>query len=211
MLMSMFLTTLFAGATALSGVKTIAPGASEGHGSSAFGSASSTETSASSSSASSTAFVEAMQVRACNQAVEDIIGPAADTGEIMEHVVSRSDTIGAGDLVVIFQSFSDLTFVYATPSGIHQNKLGTFHHDDFIGRRFGSKLQSRCSDGFVYLLRPTAELWARSLPHRTQIVHELDQSYIVFMLGIRPGSIVLESGTGSGAMRFVSCGIVGIR
>jgi tRNA (adenine57-N1/adenine58-N1)-methyltransferase len=47
----------------------------------------------------------------------------------------------------------------------------------------------------VYLLRPTAELWCRSLPHRTQIVHELDASMIVFHLNLRPGMVVCESGT----------------
>jgi tRNA (adenine57-N1/adenine58-N1)-methyltransferase len=124
----------------------------------------------------------------------------------------RRDLMQEGDLVVIFQSFDNLSFIYLTcpssddlqakqtNSGVVQNANGTFHHVDMIGQSFGCKLHSRSSDGWVYCLRPTPELWARSLNHRTQIVHELDQSLIVFHLEIRPGSIVLESGTGSGAM-----------
>jgi len=60
--------------------------------------------------------------------------------------------------------------------------------------------QSRASDGTVYLLRPTSELWSASLPHRTQIVHQLDQAYVIMQLNLRPGCVMLESGTGSGAM-----------
>jgi 16S rRNA A1518/A1519 N6-dimethyltransferase RsmA/KsgA/DIM1 with predicted DNA glycosylase/AP lyase activity len=38
------------------------------------------------------------------------------------------------------------------------------------------------------------------LPHRTQIVHELDSSMIIHYLDIGPNMTVCESGTGSGAM-----------
>merc|ERR1712157_18491 len=51
-----------------------------------------------------------------------------------------------------------------------------------------------------YILRPTVELWTRSLKHRTQIVYDLDASMIVFQLYLKPGMTVLELGTGSGSM-----------
>lgn len=44
------------------------------------------------------------------------------------------------------------------------------------------------------------ELWSRSLNHRTQIIHFLDASMIVYYLNIRPNMVVCESGTGSGAL-----------
>ncbi|EED94345.1 hypothetical protein THAPSDRAFT_261852, partial [Thalassiosira pseudonana CCMP1335] len=109
------------------------------------------------------------------------------------------------DLVVIFESFNDINFVYATPNDIFSNRNGHFHHNDFIGKPYGCKIRSRNNDGlgFLYLLRPTPELWARSLPHRTQIVHELDAAMIVHHLNVSPNMIVCESGTGSGAMSHV--------
>jgi len=114
-------------------------------------------------------------------------------------------TIQPNDLVVVFESFNDLNFVYATPNAIFSNRNGHFHHNDFLGKPFGCKIRSRnnAGYGFLYLLRPTPELWMRSLPHRTQIVHELDASMIVHYLNLTPNMVVCESGTGSGAMSHV--------
>jgi tRNA (adenine57-N1/adenine58-N1)-methyltransferase len=113
-----------------------------------------------------------------------------------------SSKILPNSLVVIFESFDSLDFVYASPGQVFHNRNGDFHHDDFIGKPFGCKIRSRNKRGlgFVYLLKPTPELWARSLNHRTQIVHELDASVVVFNLNLRPNMVVCESGTGSGAM-----------
>ncbi|KAL3769611.1 hypothetical protein ACHAWO_011557 [Cyclotella atomus] len=118
------------------------------------------------------------------------------------HLPPPRPTISPGDLVVIFESFTNLNFVYATPKACFSNRNGHFPHDDFIGKPYGCKVRSRNNDGlgFLYLLRPTAELWGRSLPHRTQIVHELDASMIVHNLNLTPNMTVCESGTGSGAM-----------
>ena len=115
----------------------------------------------------------------------------------------RSDLIQEGDLVVIFESFDNLSFVYAKKNKVFSNRNGQFPHNYFINKLpFGSKLRSQNNQGygFVYLLKPTPELWARSLPHRTQIVHELDASMICFYLDLRPNMVVCESGTGSGAL-----------
>jgi tRNA A58 N-methylase Trm61 len=118
------------------------------------------------------------------------------------HLPPPTRLIRSGDLVVVFESFNDLNFVYATPGDVFSNRNGHFHHDDFIGHPYGCKIRSRNGGGmgFLYLLRPTPELWTRSLPHRTQIVHELDASMIVHYLDVGPDMVVCESGTGSGAM-----------
>eukprot|EP00979_Chaetoceros_neogracilis_P005536 scaffold1007_cov183-Chaetoceros_neogracile.AAC.6 len=117
-------------------------------------------------------------------------------------LLPASTIIEAGSLVVIFESFDSLNFVYAAPGGVFNNRNGHFHHDDFLGKPYGCKIRSNNNRGlgFIYLLRPTPELWARSLNHRTQIVHELDSAMVIFNLHIRPNMVVCESGTGSGAM-----------
>lgn len=52
----------------------------------------------------------------------------------------------------------------------------------------------------MYILAPSPELWTRVLKHRTQILYLPDISLVCAYLELRPGCVVLESGTGSGSM-----------
>ena len=164
--------------------------------------------------------LDRMAIRAANHAARSVlIGPPAigethsdsldedtikwiDTSLYTDRSLPSQPIIREGDLVVTMISFDNLDFVYAQKNKIFSNRNGHFHHNDFLGKPFGSKIRSRNNEGygFCYVLKPTPELWARSLNHRTQIVHELDQSQIIFQLQIRPNNIVVESGTGSAAM-----------
>lgn len=104
-------------------------------------------------------------------------------------------------MVVVMERHDSYSHVYLEPGGMFQNRLGHFHHDDIIGKHVGAKVMSRSAGGrFIRLLLPSPELWTMSIKQRTQIVQDLDQSMVVFKLGLRPGMRVLESGTGSGAM-----------
>ncbi|KAI9775425.1 MAG: tRNA (adenine-N(1)-)-methyltransferase catalytic subunit trm61 [Geoglossum umbratile] len=60
------------------------------------------------------------------------------------------------------------------------------------------------STGFIHLLPPTPESWTASLPHRTQVVYTPDYSYILHRLRVRPGSIIIEAGAGSGSFSHAS-------
>lgn len=61
------------------------------------------------------------------------------------------------------------------------------------------QVYSRGRKGFLYLLRPSPELWTLALPHRTQILYAPDMSFITLQLALGPGSRVIEAGTGSGS------------
>lgn len=61
----------------------------------------------------------------------------------------------------------------------------------------------------LHLLRPTPELWTRVLPHRTQILYMPDIAYILEMLDVREGSVVVESGTGSGSFSHSAARAIG--
>lgn len=68
-----------------------------------------------------------------------------------------------------------------------------------IGKPYGTKIQSLEGKKSVYVLRMTPEMWTRALPHRTQILYLPDIAYITQMLDLKPGSRVIECGTGSGS------------
>ena len=98
-----------------------------------------------------------------------------------------------------------MTPLFVKSGEILNNKHGMFHHDDLIGQIYGSKVVARTSQaegrrqpGWMHVLQPTAELWSSCVQQRTQIVQPSDQAIIIAQLWLRGGSIVLESGTGSG-------------
>lgn len=73
-----------------------------------------------------------------------------------------------------------------------QTTYGALKVIDLVGKEYGSKVQ--LTKGFGYVLQPTPELWTSTLPHRTQIIYTADISLIIHLLGLSPGSIVIESG-----------------
>ncbi|EPS58317.1 hypothetical protein M569_16498, partial [Genlisea aurea] len=113
--------------------------------------------------------------------------------------LSFNRRITAGDLVIVYERHDSMKPVKVAADGVFQNRFGAFKHSDWIGRPFGSRVLSQ-KGGFVYLLAPTPELWTLVLSHRTQILYIADISFVVTFLELIPGSVVLESGTGSGSL-----------
>lgn len=106
--------------------------------------------------------------------------------------------IASGDLCVIYISEHLRQIFRVEPGTQCQTKFGSFQADDLIGHPWGVKFD--CRKGWIIPLRLTPELWTQLLPHRTQILYQADISMILIQLDIKPGSIVVESGTGSGSL-----------
>lgn len=83
-----------------------------------------------------------------------------------------------------------------------QSRWGEFSFDELIGHPYGRKFfSSKGNAGWIYPLRASPELLTSgALAHRTQLVHSSDVSYITMAMEIRAGSVVVESGTGSGSL-----------
>lgn len=103
-----------------------------------------------------------------------------------------------GDTVVIYLSPKQMYRIKVKENEIFQTRFGALKHNDVIGRKYGSKID--CTKGFVHILDLTPELWTLTLTHRTQILYGHDISFILMQLALKPGSSVLEAGTGSGSL-----------
>jgi len=96
-----------------------------------------------------------------------------------------------------------------TADGFYNTRHGRYSHSEMIGKKWGARvrrydeavltiqLPSSNGKGFLTLLHPTPEWWTIALPHRTQILYLADISLIMMYLDVRPGKIVVESGTHS--------------
>ncbi|KAI9302600.1 tRNA methyltransferase complex GCD14 subunit-domain-containing protein [Cunninghamella echinulata] len=104
-----------------------------------------------------------------------------------------------GDLVIFYINRDNLSPVWIKSGKESHNRFGIFKHDDLIGKEFGSRVISSNYKGFIYVLHPTPELWTLVVPHRTQILYLPDISFITTYLDMKPGSQVIECGTGSGS------------
>jgi tRNA (adenine57-N1/adenine58-N1)-methyltransferase len=82
---------------------------------------------------------------------------------------------------------------------IYQTKYGSLKAVDLIGKKYGTKVV-QLSRGYGYAIHPTPELWTKCLPQRTQILYSTDISMIILQLELKHGSVVIESGTGSGSL-----------
>lgn len=108
--------------------------------------------------------------------------------------------IKEGDIAIVYLSHDKLDHMTIQKDAKYDNKYGNFQHNDMIGKAYGTKIYSNTSNGWIYLLQPTPELWGLALATRTQIVDEIDSSIVIFGLDLYPGCKVIESGTGSGCM-----------
>lgn len=112
--------------------------------------------------------------------------------------LSNKDLIEEGDTVIVYVNHETSYAVDVRRGCTLTMKYGALKHEYIIGKKFGSRVSATA--GYVYVLRPTADLWTRALKRHTQILYTPDCALILMLLDIKPGSIVCECGTGSGSL-----------
>lgn len=84
---------------------------------------------------------------------------------------------------------------------LHTHK-GVLKIDDLIGRPYGCKIKSSTGHTF-FALKPIIKDFVMKSKRITQIIYPKDLGLIVLLSGVGPGSVVVEAGTGSGALTTV--------
>ena len=119
-----------------------------------------------------------------------------------------STTAQAGDLVQLQGSGFRSHLVRLEAGAVLQTHRGVIRHDDIIGQPWGSILKSHTGHPF-YLFQPGLADLIRETKRTTQILYPKDIGYILLVMGVGPGSQVLEVGTGSGGLTTAFAYMVG--
>ncbi|MFW9900313.1 MAG: tRNA (adenine-N1)-methyltransferase [Candidatus Thorarchaeota archaeon] len=84
----------------------------------------------------------------------------------------------------------------------HSHK-GIIEFDDIIGKNYGSVVFSKPleTQGYkFFVLKPLPSDYILHMARKTQIIYPEDAGMILLYSGIGPGSVVIEAGSGSGAL-----------
>jgi len=108
-------------------------------------------------------------------------------------------TLAEGDKVLLSDPKGRRYLVTLKAGGEFHSHAGVLAHDDLIGRPEGVKVKA--SRGVAYVaLRPTLADFIVKMPRGAQVIYPKDIAPILMLADVAPGSRVLESGVGSGAL-----------
>jgi tRNA (adenine57-N1/adenine58-N1)-methyltransferase len=110
-----------------------------------------------------------------------------------------TELIADGDNVLLYLDFRRTYMVKVQAGQTFHTHKGYIKFDDIIGKAYGAAYKSSLGVDFV-ILKPQLTDYILKSSRNTQIIYAKDAALIVMYSGIGPGSRVVESGTGTGAL-----------
>jgi tRNA (adenine57-N1/adenine58-N1)-methyltransferase catalytic subunit len=114
----------------------------------------------------------------------------------LEH---QKDTVRDGDLAMLVSPTNKNFIIRILRGGELHTHRGIVKHDDILGKPWGSKVFTH-KGVYYHILQPGLGELLRETTRNTQIMYPKDIGFVLVMMGIGDGTVVLEAGTGSGAL-----------
>lgn len=107
--------------------------------------------------------------------------------------------IREGEYVVLFLRPNKKYLVRVKRGEVFHTHEGFIEHEKIIGLKYGDYVESSLGVRF-YVFKPNLMDYLSKIKRRTQILYPKDIGLIILYAGVGPGSIIVEAGTGSGAL-----------
>jgi tRNA (adenine57-N1/adenine58-N1)-methyltransferase len=114
--------------------------------------------------------------------------------------------INDGDLVLLVHKGYKWLIKVERNKVFHTHK-GFIDMNNIIGKEYGTTIKSSSGYDF-YIFYPLMRDFIMQLRRRTQIIYPKDIAIIALYADIRPGKVVVEGGTGTGALTLVLASLV---
>jgi tRNA (adenine57-N1/adenine58-N1)-methyltransferase len=111
----------------------------------------------------------------------------------------ENEKIGEGDYVLLCLDVRRTYMVKVEAGKSFHTHKGFINLDELLGKEFGATVKSSLGTEFT-ALKPSLTDYIMKSSRKTQITYPKDAALIVMFSGIGPGSRVVESGTGTGAL-----------
>jgi tRNA (adenine57-N1/adenine58-N1)-methyltransferase catalytic subunit len=110
-----------------------------------------------------------------------------------------NETISEGDNIILYLDVRRTYMIKVQAGQTFHTHKGYIKFNDVIGKEYGTAITSSLGAQFT-VLKPILTDYILKSTRNTQILYPKDAALIVMFSGIGPGSQVVESGTGTGAL-----------
>ena len=125
----------------------------------------------------------------------------------MKNTTSANIISDGSDILIVLDTRKRWLTKAVSGEQFHTHK-GFFDFDSVIGKPYGTRVKTSKNISLT-VYKPIPSDFLKQIPHSSQIIYAKDAGLILINGGIKSGSVVLEAGTGSGALTSILANYVG--